>query len=92
MEDKGYRDYQYRFMRPPQHSDFCKVRIWRLLVAEGADAGPEPLMTNGKPEYCHLCDQDLKVPLAGKGRCPCYNCAVLFGKKEEWCKARDIPY
>ena len=79
---------------PQSHTEFhtefnCKVKKWRLMIAMGEDAGPEHMMANGKPEYCHHCDQDLKVPLAGKGRCPCYHCAVLFGTLDEWKKERD---
>ena len=68
----------------------CKVRKWRLLKARGGDA-PEPLMENGtgRVEYCHHCDQDLSVPLAGKGRCPCRDCAVLFDKLDEYYKRRS---
>ena len=53
-------------------------------MAEEAEAGPEPLMSNGKGRPCHRCDQDPAVPLAGTGRCPCYDCAVLHGKVAEW--------
>ena len=91
-EDKTLA-YIARYHGPSKHNEAnCKVRKWRLLVASGADAGPEPLFPNGMPEDCHQCDQDLKVPPAGKGRCDCYQCAKLFGKAEEWCKARDIPF
>ena len=64
-------------------------------MAEGADAGPEPFHKEdddwdpdspGTPLQCHDCDQDPNLPLAGKGRCPCYECAVHLGKVEEWKK------
>ena len=79
--DSRTRDYHLK----------CNVRKWRLEVAKkGADAGPEPLLYNGEPEYCHRCDQDLKVPLAGKGRCPCHECAKLFNKYNEYIKRTNV--
>ena len=82
------KDYKER-RKSKNHHDFnCEVRKWRLKVAKGEGAGPEPLLTNGKPKYCHDCDQDLKVPLAGVGRCDCLDCAKMFGKAEEWWNAR----
>ena len=39
---------------------------------------------NDMPIYCHTCDQDLDLPVAGKGRCPCYDCAVLFDNLYEY--------
>ena len=70
----------------------CKVRMWRLEVAQkgAAAAGPEPLLMNGKPEYCHQCDQDLKVPVAGGGRCPCRKCAILFRKFNDYVKRNNV--
>ena len=61
-------------------------------MAKGAEAGPEPLMANGKGRPCHLCDQDRDLPLAGNGRCPCYDCAVLHGTVDEWTKMQDKKY
>ena len=66
------------------HQSNCRVRKYRLAVAKGEDPGPEELNPNGKPINCHTCDQDLDLPLAGKGRCPCYDCAVLFDKVYEY--------
>ena len=77
------------------HDHTCDVRMWRLKVAAGTEAGPEPLNPNGKPRYCHHCDHDQELPLAGEGRCwkkGCYSCAVLFGREEKWCKERNIPF
>ena len=75
------------------HQSGCKVRKYRLAVAKGDDPGPEELMPCGKPIYCHDCDQDLDLPVAGEGRCPCYNCAVLFDKVAEYREeqAKDCP-
>ena len=87
---EGHRKMAYVERAPHYHVD-CRVRKWRLEVAEkGAAAGPEPLLTNGKPEYCHQCDQDLKVPVAGKGRCPCRECAVLFGKFNDYVRRTNV--
>ena len=80
--------YLAQFRGDYHTENFCEVKKWRLQVARGEDAGPEPLDSNGKPKYCHRCDQDLKVPLAGIGRCDCFKCAKLLGKEEEWRKAR----
>ena len=77
---------------PKRHDEHCRVRKWRLLIAQGADAGPEPTMPNGRGEPCHRCDQDLAVPLAGDGRCPCYDCAVLHNKVDEWMKTKGKKY
>ena len=77
------------------HDRTCDVRMWRLKVAAGTDAGPEPLNPNGTPMNCCYCDHDLELPLAGEGRhwkTGCYSCAVLFKREEEWCKERHIPY
>ena len=78
------------------HDRTCDVRKWRLKVTAGTEAGPEPLHhIQLKPQVCHYCDQDLELPLAGEGRCwkqGCYDCAVLFGRKEEWCKENNVPY
>ena len=88
LEEKPHEAY---FSRTPDYHLNCKVRKWRLEVAkEGTDPGPEPLSNNGEPEYCHICDQDLKVPLAGKGRCPCHKCAVLLNKVNEYIKRTNI--
>ena len=76
------------------HDRTCPVRMWRLKVAAGTEAGPEP-MYNGRLQNCHYCDQDTELPLAGEARhwkTGCYSCSVLFGRKEEWCKERNIPY
>ena len=63
------------------------------MVARGEDPGPEPTWADGKTlSYCCHCDSDLTLPLAGNGRCPCFHCAKMFGKEEEWYKAHDIPY
>ena len=70
------------------HDENCRVRKWRLLMAQGTDAGPEPMLTDKKGFSCHICDQDPDLPLAGIGRCPCYDCAVLHGKVDEWMKIR----
>ena len=87
---EGHRKVAYVERAPHYHLD-CRVRKWRLEVAEkGAAAGPEPLLTNGKPEYCHQCDQDLKVPVAGKGRCPCRECAVLFRKFNDYVRRTNV--
>ena len=67
-----------------KHDQECIVRKWRLLIAEGADAGQEPQHSGGIRYYCHICDQDPTVPLAGSGRCHCYDCAVLHDKVDEW--------
>ena len=73
-EGKGER-------RGKNHHDFtCKVRKYRLQVAKGIDPGPEELMDNGEPIYCHFCDRDPSLPVVGKGRCPCFSCAKLFGR------------
>ena len=83
IQAKGIFSPTFGIRSPDYHLLNCNVRKWRLEVAKkGADAGPEPLLPNGKPEYCHKCDQDIKVPLAGKGRCPCYDCAALFKKTD----------
>ena len=71
---------------PKRHEEQCRVRKWRLLIAQGADAGPEPGLTGTKALCCHICDQDPDLPLAGIGRCPCYDCALLHGKVDEWMK------
>ena len=76
------------------HDRTCPVRMWRLKVAAGTEAGPEP-MYNGRLQNCHYCDQDMELPLAGEARCwktGCYTCSKLFGLEEEWCKKRNIPY
>ena len=87
---EGHRKVPYIERAPHYHVD-CRVRKWRLEVAKnGADAGPEPLLTNGKPEYCHQCDQDLKVPLAGRGRCPCRECALLFKRFNEYVRRTNV--
>ena len=77
---------------PKMHEEQCRVRKWRLLMAQGADAGPEPTVPNGRGVPCHRCDQDLAVPLAGDGRCPCYDCAVLHNKIDEWMKTKGKKY
>ena len=88
---EGHRKVPYVERGPDYHLQ-CKVRKWRLEVAKkgAAAAGPEPLLMNGKPEYCHQCDQDLKVPVAGRGRCPCRECAILFRKFNDYVKRTNV--
>ena len=67
------------------HDRTCPVRMWRLKVAAGTEAGPEP-MYNGRLQNCHYCDQDMELPLAGEARCwktGCYTCSKLFGIKRK---------
>ena len=74
------------------HLSDCKVRKYRLAVANGDDPGPEELQPCGKPIYCLTCDQDLDLPVAGRGRCPCYHCALLFDKVYEYNQRRMKDY
>ena len=93
-DDEKVNDYYGAIYRRAarNHLSGCKVRKYRLAVASGDDPGPEPLY-NGRPEYCHDCDQDLDLPVAGEGRCPCYYCAELFDKVAEYReqRAKDYP-
>ena len=92
-KDPNYEVNEFKERRGKLHHDFnCELRKWRLKVAKGEDAGPEP-MYMWRPMACHDCDQDLEVPLAGTGRCwmrrNCLSCAKLFGKVEEQRRLRE---
>ena len=89
FDGRQKKRYFAQFRGDPHSEHVCKLKKWRLQVARGEDAGPEPTFAGGKPLYCHRCDQDLKVPLAGVGRCPCYDCAKLLGTMDQYKKQRE---